>query len=44
MTAPATNTTAADALRRARVRRTVLVLVIAALASYSLLFVMAARA
>jgi hypothetical protein len=44
MTAPAPNATAADALRRARVRRTVLALVVAALASYSILFVMAARA
>jgi hypothetical protein len=32
-----------DAARRSRVRRTVLVLVVAALASYSLLFVMALR-
>ncbi|MGH8029715.1 MAG: hypothetical protein ACREO3_07270 [Arenimonas sp.] len=44
MTTTPANATPADALRRARVRRTVLVLVIAALASYSLLFVMAARA
>ena len=43
MTAPAANTTAADALRRARVRRTAWVLAIVALASYSLLFVLAAR-
>jgi hypothetical protein len=33
-----------DAARRTRVRRTVFVLAIAALASYSLLFVLAARA
>lgn len=36
--------TSADAVRRSRVRRTVLVLVVAALASYSLLFVMARHA
>lgn len=44
MTAPATSATTADTLRRARVRRTVWALAIAALASYSLLFVLAARA
>jgi hypothetical protein len=44
MTLPTANVNAADALRRARVRRTVLALVVAALASYSILFVMAARA
>jgi hypothetical protein len=42
--APTASPTTADALRRARVRRTVWVLVVAALASYSILFVMAARA
>ena len=43
MTAPAASPTAADALRRARVRRTAGALAIVALASYSILFVLAAR-
>lgn len=41
MTTPADPT---DAVRRARVRRTAWALAVVALASYSLLFVMAARA